>query len=107
MQQRPKKGWPRKADMPARYHAALVAVRLFRHHALEPTASHSLNNKVLPLAKIIFGEPQSSTGETDKGWFQQINRAIKETSIRSRTATTINDADRRLSARQSRLFPKP
>jgi hypothetical protein len=52
----PKTNMPKPTfDAHAKRHAAEVAVRLFRHHGLKPTLSHSPNNGLNRLAAAIHG----------------------------------------------------
>jgi hypothetical protein len=72
---KPWKRWPKDPEARKKAHAAEIAVRLFDHHKLVCTASHSPNNKLIKLAAIVFGQPLR-TGKRDKGWYRYCNAAI-------------------------------
>ena len=73
-QKTPKAGWPKDADMPARYHAALIAVRLFQMHGLKCKASRSRTNGLVRLAKVISDKPYA------EGWSDVLRAAINASS---------------------------
>jgi hypothetical protein len=57
----PKKGLPEDEDMPARCHAARIAVRLFEAHGLKPKSSRS--RTTVGREKAMTTEPDYTLGE--------------------------------------------
>jgi hypothetical protein len=74
---RPKQGVAKSKFAHAKRHAAEVAVRLYKHHGLKLTTSHSPRNGLNLLSAAIYGERLLTT---DQGFFQHACAAIKHQS---------------------------